>query len=247
MTPLEDELVDLGRHLDHSEGDALSAAVRSRITTPYRRAVPTWAKVAAALLLALALAVAVPTSRRALARWFGIGAVELRPVTTTLPAGATDRTVPGAVPSSVANTTAATADASAAARKDLTFAPLVAGTAAGPILGVETDPRVPGGLVAITYERFSLVELAAEPNAFPIMGKLVPSGVTVTFQKMDGTDALWIEGAHEISYIAPDGSVRKDTVRTSGNVFLWTVGSVTVRIEGLTTLAEAREMALTVH
>jgi hypothetical protein len=248
MTALEEALVDLGRHLDHGDGDALPAAVLSRINTPHRRGVPAWVKVAAALLLALAIAVAVPSSRRALARWLGIGAVEVRGVTTTLPVGATDRTVPGSVPSSIANaTTASTGDALAAARKDLAFAPLVAGSAAGPIIGLETDPRVPGGLVAITYERFTLVELASKADAFPIMGKLVPPGVTVTFTDLNGVDAIWIEGAHEITYLAPDGSVRKDTVRTSGNVLLWTVGSVTARIEGFATLAEARQMALTVH
>jgi hypothetical protein len=248
MTALEEALVDLGRHLDHGDGDELPAAVLSRITTPDRGAVPPWVKVAAALLLALAIAVAVPSSRRALARWFGIGAIEVRGVTTTLPVGAPDRTVPGSVPSSVANsTTSTTSDALAAARNDLAFTPLVAGSAAGPIIAVETDPRVPGGLVAITYGRFTLVELASKPDAFPIMSKQVPPGATVTFSDVDGVQALWIEGAHEISYLAPDGSVRKDTVRMSGNVLLWTVGSVTTRIEGLPTLAEALQVASTVH
>jgi hypothetical protein len=140
-----------------------------------------------------------------------------------------------------------TGDAVAAARKDLAFAPLVAGSVAGPILGVETDPRVPGGLVAIAYEHFTLVELAGDANGFPIMAKLTPPGVTITMSDVNGADAIWIEGAHEITYLAPDGSVRKDTVRRSGSVLLWSVGSVTARIEGLPTLAEARQVALTVH
>lgn len=243
MTPLEQELVDLGRHLDYGEGDGLVEAVRGRMTGAHHRGTSMWVKVAAAVLLALAIAVAVPPSRRALARWFGVGAVELRPVATTLPAGASDQTVPGSVPSSVANTATG---ALAAARKDLTFEPIVAGPGAGQIVGVETDPRVPGGLVAITYDRFTLVELSGNPNAVPMMVKLVPVDVTITPTNVNGTDALWIEGAHEIAYIAPDGTVRKDTVRRSGNVLLWTVGSVTARVEGLTTLAEARQIAAAV-
>jgi hypothetical protein len=35
---LEEELVDLGRHLDHGDGDSLPAAVRSRIAMPYHAA-----------------------------------------------------------------------------------------------------------------------------------------------------------------------------------------------------------------
>jgi hypothetical protein len=243
MTPLELELVDLGRHLDHGDGDGLRDAVRSRMATAPQRRTPTWVKVAAAVVLAIAIAVAVPPSRRALARWLGIGAVELRPVTTTLPAGASDQTVPGSVPTSVANSTT---DALATARNDLAFVPMVAGPGAGPIVEVETDPKVPGGLVAITYERFTLVELTGNANAVPLMVKLVPAGVTVTPTNVNGADALWIEGAHEIAYVAPDGTVRKDTVRRSGSVLLWTVGSVTTRIEGIATLDEARRIAVTV-
>ncbi|MDQ1425128.1 MAG: hypothetical protein QOD72_2626 [Acidimicrobiaceae bacterium] len=243
MTPLEQELVDLGRHLDHDDGDGLSVAVRHRIEASPRRVTPTWVKVAAAVVLALAIAVALPPSRRALARWLGIGAVEIRPVATTLPPGAPDRIVPGSVPPGVSTTTG---DALTAAGKDLTFTPLVAGAIAGPIQGVQTDPRVPGGLVVIAYERFALVELAGSPNGFPIMAKLTPAGVTITRTAVNGADALWIEGAHEIAYLGPDGMVRYDTVRRSGSVLLWTVGSVTVRIEGLATLDEASRVALTV-
>jgi hypothetical protein len=90
------------------------------------------------------------------------------------------------------------------------------------------------------------VELTGNPNAVPMMVKLVPAGVTITPTSVNGADALWIEGAHEIAYVAPDGTVRKDTVRQSGSVLLWTVGSVTARIEGFTALDEAREMAATV-
>jgi hypothetical protein len=243
MTPLEEELVDLGQHLDHGDGAELPSAVRGRMAVDERRT-PAWVKVAAAVVLALAVAVAVPSSRRALARLLGIGAVEIRPAATTLPAGATDRTVPGSLPSAgVATTTGGLAEA----RTSLAFAPLVAGADAGPILGVETDPRVPGGLVAITYQRFTLVELATDPDGYPVMAKLVPPGVTVSRTDVNGTDALWVEGAHEIAYVAPNGTVRTDTVRRSGSVLVWTAGSVTVRVEGVATLEEARRIAVTVH
>jgi hypothetical protein len=243
MTPLEEELVDLGRYLDHGDGAELPAAVRRRMAGVERHT-PAWVKVAAAIIVALAVALAVPTSRRALARLLGIGAVEIRPVTSTLPPGPTDRTVPGSVPPPGVATPTEGLDE---ARKRLTFAPLVAGSDAGPVVGVETDPRVPGGLVVITYQRFTLVELASDPTGYLVMGKRVTPGVTVRRIDVNGVDALWIDGAHEIAYLAPDGSTRTDTVRRSGSVLLWTAGPVTLRIEGITTLEEARRIAETVH
>jgi hypothetical protein len=260
MTPLEEELVDLGEHLDHRQGADLVASVERRIASE-RSGVPVWAKVAAAIILALAIALTVPTSRRALARWLGIGAIEVRTVPTTLPSGPPARTVPGAPPSSVVTTASTTAlsttliqttagstsspttDPLDAVRQALTFRPLVAAADAGPIQRVETDTRVPGGLVAMTYSRFTLVELAADPQSYPVMMKLVPPGATVSSVSINDAAAEWVEGAHEIAYVAPDGTVRNDTVRRSGNVLVWTVGSVTLRIEGLDSIDEALHVA----
>ena len=267
MTPLELELIDLGEHLDHEDGADLPVAVVRRIADE-RRGAPVWLKVAAALILALAIALVVPTSRRALARWLGIGAIEVRSVSTTLPVGPPAQTVPGSISTAATTatasaptaavvttssattvpTTAATSatDPLAAARQAVTFRPLVAGADAGPIQRVDTDARVPGGLVAITYVRFTLVELASEPDSYPVMAKMAPSGVTVSDTTVNGVDGLWIGGAHEIAYLDPGGNVRSDTVRRSGSVLLWTVGSVTLRIEGFDTLEDALHAAATV-
>ena len=255
MTPLEDELVDLGAHLAHGDGDELAASVRARLGAQrfaHRNSVPLWAKVAAAVLLAVALALALPPSRRAIARLFGIGAVGVRTVpTTVLGPGTTSppaSTVPGAVEPVAVEPAAAGATDIADAERRVTFrVRLVGDPAAGPLRRVDVDERVPGGLVALTYDRFTVVELASAAEAFPVMRKLVPPGVTVEPTTVDGRDALWIEGAHEIAYVAPDDSVRQDTVRRAGPVLVWARDGVTFRVEGLTDLDDARRVAASIR
>jgi hypothetical protein len=99
VTSLEQELIDLASYLDY--GDRLDAADRvlARIDGERRRsASPLWLKVAAAVLLAVALTLTIPSARRAVARLLGIGAIEVRTVETTLPLSSSPaNTVPGSI------------------------------------------------------------------------------------------------------------------------------------------------------
>ena len=61
---------------------------------------------------------------------------------------------------------------------------------------MEVDDRVPGGLVALVYDGFTVVEVASAAEAFPIMAKLAPSGVTVSSAAVNGRFAVWVGGAH---------------------------------------------------
>ena len=249
MTPLEDELVDLGEHLAHGDGDQLATSVRARLGDQrfqHRDGLPFWAKVAAALVLALALALALPPSRHAIARLLGIGAVEVRTVPTTVLGPGTTSPSASSVPGAVEPAAGGATDIADAERRVTFPVRLVGDPTAGPLRRVDVDERVPGGLVALTYERFTVVELASAVEAFPVMRKLVPPGVTVEPTTVDGRDALWIEGAHEIAYVAPDDSIRQDTVRRAGPVLVWARDGVTFRVEGLTDLDEARRVATSI-
>ena len=233
MTPLERELVDVGAHLDHGDGRALAAAVAGRLGD--RRPVAVWLKAAAVVLVALALALGLPPTRRAIARFFGIGTVEIRTVATTLaPAPPSDSTVPGAPETTgrAPGPTAPPADALAEARRGVGFPLRPAGPGYGAPQRVDVDTNVPGGLVALVYDRFTLVEIASGSSDYPIVAKLAPPGVTTTFLEIGGRTAVWVEGAHEIAYLAPDGKVRNESVRRSGSVLLWVRDRVTYRIEG---------------
>ena len=246
MTPLEHELVELGDHLAHGDGDDLARLVRVRTEAGAlgRRAVPLWVKVAAALVLAFAVALALPPSRRAIARLFGVGAVEIRTVTTTVLGPGTTAppgsTVPGA-PDGAAGST----DVDAAQGRVTFPLRVVSDAAAGPLRRIDVDERVPGGLVALVYERFTVVELASAPDAFPIVLKLAPADVIRESTKVGDAFAVWVSGAHEIAYQAPDGTIRSDTVRRAGPVLVWVRDSVTYRVEGLTDLDEARRIGAT--
>ena len=271
MTPLERELIDLGDHLDHGDAAGLVDAVRSRAGAARRPSLLARTPVRVALVSAvvIALVLLVPPSRRAVARLLGIGGVEILPVpTTVLGPGTTNApaaTVPGA-PSGSASTAqstvtsavtsaggstggSATGPSGGGAGTDaplpvgVTFAVRKAGPEWGPLRRADTDDRVPGGLVALAYDRFTLVELASDHSDYPVVGKFAPPGVTVSFVDVGDVSGVWLDGAHEITYLAPDGTVRQDTVRRAGSVLLWVQGGVTYRVEGLDWQADALAVA----
>lgn len=74
MTDLETRLVDLGDHLDiddeHLVNDVLAQLRPNTDRTP-------WLRAAAVIALAVAAVIAVPDARRAVADWFGFGAVTI--------------------------------------------------------------------------------------------------------------------------------------------------------------------------
>jgi hypothetical protein len=61
--------------------------------------------------------------------------------------------------------------------------------------------------------------------------KLGDGGARVTFTRVDGDDAFWIEGAHEVLVLAENGRDVID-VRVAGDVLLWSDGTRTYRLEG---------------
>jgi hypothetical protein len=65
----------------------------------------------------------------------------------------------------------------------------------------------------------------------------------VEFLRVDGDPGYWIEGAHELSYVDPNGIPIQDTARLAGNVLLWQRGDLTLRIESSLTKAEVLRIA----
>jgi hypothetical protein len=111
--------------------------------------------------------------------------------------------------------------------------------------------------------------LIADPdkNGAPRVVSQVYRGGSVRFDQFDGSlepvfvktapDGQWVEGVgdfavwlatpHPVSYIDRDGVTRVATSRLSGPVLVWADGSVTYRLEGLSTLEEASEVARSVR
>jgi hypothetical protein len=245
---LERALTDLAEHLDHPAGDQLVDAVRERIArstsaeTRTRRRVRAVVAIAAVLLAIIAAVVAIAPARHAVADWLGIGAVEIRRSQTPLPNGSSALTVPGATDST---RDAAAGRELAAARQAVGFTIATPrDAAAGALAGVAVDRRVPGGLVALRYARFTVVEVASDPHG-PAIGKILDPAAQVEPVTVDGRPGLWIAGAHQISYFDRSGNLATDTVRRSGPVLVWTGPGtgVTYRIEGLPRLADALRIA----
>jgi len=60
--------------------------------------------------------------------------------------------------------------------------------------------------------------------------KLSNGGATVTYTRVDGNDAFWIEGAHEVLVLAENGREVFD-IRVAGDVLLWSEDGLTYRLE----------------
>jgi hypothetical protein len=187
--------------------------------------------------------VAIAPARHAVADWLGIGAVEVRRSERLLPSSTGDNPVPGAtgrprVPDAPARL--------AAARRAVQFAIVTpSARSAGVLDDVEVDRRVPGGLVALSYERFTLVEIATDPTQPMPISKLLGGTTSVRHVTVNGRPGAWIGTIHAIGYIDRAGAFQRDTVRRSGPVLLWERAGVTYRIEGLHSLAAAQSLAAT--
>lgn len=68
------------------------------------------------------------------------------------------------------------------------------------------------------------------------LGKQISDGYQMQPSMVHGSEAIWIDGAHELTLLSdPSRGCCNDTSRTAGNVLLWEEGGITFRLEsGLT-------------
>jgi hypothetical protein len=234
---LEHALTDLAEHLDVRADDDWERDLERRLTepTPIRRQHRVHALVAAAAAIAVVAAgvLAVAPARRAVAGWLGIGAVKVSqgPPPTAGPTSP-DITRPTAPPLDLA-----------AAQQQVDFE-ITPPSNAGAPSRVTVDRRVPGGLVTLSYDDFTVVEIATNPDE-PVISKFVDGG-PVDDVVVHGHAGMWIPDAHGIGYIDRAGRLRPGTLRRSGPVLVWSVDDVTFRVEGPPTLDEAMDIANTI-
>jgi hypothetical protein len=129
----------------------------------------------------------------------------------------------------------------AAARRAVAFEIMTPRDAPAPTR-VSVDRRVPGGLVVLTYDHFTLVEIASVQNQPPTLGKLV-GDAPVEAVTVNGHAGLWIATPHRIAYLDRNGNYRPDTIRRTGPVLMWERDGVTYRVEGPHTMDEAMTIA----
>ena len=181
----------------------------------------------AALVVAIAAAFAVPPARTAILRFFHIGGETIE-VVPTLPNAPHRSPIAGlAGPMSVE-------DATDRAGFNLILPPRHGGIYAGDgILATYIRPRV-----VLTEARGKL----------GISKKVVGLQTRIEPVRVNDHDGLWIAGApHVVYYFDSQGRGQLKRVRIAGNTLVWAYGSVTLRIEGPLTQAQALSLAAAIR
>jgi hypothetical protein len=229
MPELERDLRGVGRRLAFPPAPELVPAVRARLgeaPRPFaRRRVLVLA--VAALVVALAAAFAVSPARTAILHFFHIGGETIERV-ETLPNAPRRSPIAGlAGPMSLEQAT-----------ERAGFRPILP-----PRHGaIYADDGV---LATYVGRRTVLTEARSDLG----MSKKVASPETrLEPVRVNDHDGLWIEGApHVVMYFDSKGRGQEKVVRIAGNVLVWAHGSVTLRIEGPLSQAQALGLAASIR
>jgi len=191
-----------------------------------------WRAMALVILGAVVAVGAATPVGAAVARWFSFGGVEV----VHTPAPPTSTSV------AVTPSTAAPGLSLSAATRRVGFTPLVpAGLPAPDRITVDIDDRV----VSMTWSAtgLRLDQFLGTPS--PLFVK--KSYQDIEFVEVGDDQGLWFDGPHELVYLDPDGTERRETERTAGRTLLWIDGPLTLRLEGAGSLDAALDIARTVR
>jgi hypothetical protein len=223
MTNLERELRGLAPFVELPPERDLAGAVRARIGA--RRPHPGRLVLAVALVvLAAAVAFAVPPARSAILRWLGLGNARIEFV-DRLPNVRTRRPLDIGPRTSLGE-----------ARARVPYHVVTS-----KLLGSPDEVHLLGDQVGFVYGEHKLVVLQSRGTFFT---KQVGPGTDVQHFFLDGRSALWISGAsHFFGYIGGDGESRSAELYLAGEVLIWQRGALTMRVEGKLSRVEAVRIA----
>jgi hypothetical protein len=221
----ERELRALAAFVDFPPERDLAPAVRARLA-PRRRRGRALVVVLAAVLLAIAVAFAVPPARSAILRFFHLQGVSIERV-ETLPevkSARLDLGIP--VPLREAERTAG-------------FRPLTSS-----LLGAPDRVTWDGEMLWFTYGNVRLlVSQFRARGVTRFIKKVLEPGTRIDPVVVNGGQGYFLSGARHFLYLAPTGLVRDERVRLARDVLLWEQGPVTLRLEGDLTLGQAMRIA----
>jgi hypothetical protein len=218
MTELERALVAVGQELEFPPQPDLVAGVRVRLE---RRRPFGWRAVAfAAALVAVAfgIAMAVPPARSAILRFFHIGAATVEQV-DTLPA-ARERPLAAGLGRPLPRR-------EAEVRAHL---PIRLPDLEGP---KPTRYYAQPGLIAtlLSYRDTPVLLAEMRDDQVPLVKKFTSGSATVEAVEL-GSNGLWIQGNHVLTWQFGLADTRQIRTRLAGNVLIWVVGDTTYRLEG---------------
>jgi hypothetical protein len=188
-----------------------------------------WIVAVAVVLAAIAAAFAVPQSRGAILRFFHLGGVTIQ-VVAQLPA-AQERPLDAGLGARVTR-----AQAERRLGRPLLLPPLHP----LPPLHLQQQGEAIVSLVFLDRGRPVLLSELGLSDA-GILKKVLASSTSIRSLRVAGGPAFWISGAAHV-FLFPDAPSR-----LAGNVLIWQVGGLTLRLEGKSlTLARARALAVMV-
>jgi hypothetical protein len=223
----ERELQALARYLDFPAERDLAPAVRARLTAHPQRRRRALVAALAALVLALAVAFAVPPARSAILRFFHLQGVTIQ-VVDRLPEVKPSAALDLGNPLTLAE-----------ARRTMRFRPLTSS-----LLGEPDQITWDGHQLWFVYGHTRLLVSQFLASGVPLyIKKVAEPGTRITPVVVNGQTGFFLSGARHFLYMAPTRIVLDERVRLARDVLLWEHGPLTLRLEGQLTLAEALRIA----
>jgi hypothetical protein len=232
MNELELRLAELGRELAFPREPDVGPAVVARLEG--RRPFP-WQRVALAcalLAVALGAAFAVPQARTAILRFFDLGAARVERVDTLPPAVERSQATGLGRPLPLRE-----------AERVVGFR--LALPSVRPARAYVFDAELASVLLRAHGRTVLLSELRSSDQL--LLKKMVSDATFVEPQRVGSSNGLWIAGApHTLTYVGRNG-FHQSTILVRGNVLLWVRGTLTLRLEGKLTKAQALELARSIR
>jgi hypothetical protein len=223
----ERELQALARYVDFPAERDLAPAVRARLTAHPQRRRRALVAALAAVVLALAVAFAVPPARSAILRFFHLQGVTIQ-VVDRLPEVKTSAALDLGNPLTLAE-----------ARRTMRFRPLTSS-----LLGEPDRITWDGHQLWFVYGQTRLLVSQFLASGVPLyIKKVAEPGTRITPVVVNGQTGFFLSGARHFLYMAPTRIVLDERVRLARDVLLWEHGPLTLRLEGQLTLAEALRIA----
>ena len=223
----ERELRALAAYVAFPADRDLAPAVRARLTAHPQRRRRVFVAALAALVLALAVAFAVPPARSAILRFFHLQGVTIERV-DRLPEVKTSRPLDLGKPLTLAE-----------ARRTMHFRPLTSR-----LLGEPDRITWDGHQLWFVYGHTRLLVSQFLASGVPVyIKKVAEPGTTITPVVVNGGRGFFLSGARHFLYMAPTRLIRDERVRLARDVLLWEHGPLTLRLEGQLTLAQALGIA----
>ncbi len=251
MPELERRLAALGQAIEFPETPPLAPTVRERLSRTRPRYFDTrrLAIAAAILIVTIGALVAFPTTRDAIAGFFGLKGVLIQRVPNLVtPAGTRSGTVGQRLD---LGQQVSFAEAQAALPYPIAYphslgppdAVYLVQPAERHAVALVWNPRPGLPQARTTGIGALLIEFPGKVQPDFFMKVLGPDA-TLEPVKVNGNPGYWIGGKpHGFFFLDPQGVPQEDTFRLAGNTVIWGQGSLTIRIESGLSKAQALALA----